>query len=257
MRRSILAAVFTVLVPMPLTAQDIMGGGINQSWGSTQLLLNSEKQAWAAPECIDEARWSIDCKGSPPPRQARPPATEVADEPALDEAALTFRPSIERRRRNFANFMNRSRAVDPAGADQLQAFLAQDVIGFVAKEVAPLGLRTDNLADAMTIYVIEAWEATNAKVMAPSRARSQALRRQMMRAIAGMPNLTAADDAVKQESAEAMLVQAVMVSNAIKLAIQKGDKTEIAAVQDAAQQGALATLGMDLRSMSMTEAGLR
>lgn len=55
--------------------------------------------------------------------------------------------------------MERSRAVDPAGVEQLRAFLAQDVIGFVSEEVAPLGRRTGNLADAMAIYVMEAWEA--------------------------------------------------------------------------------------------------
>lgn len=257
MRRPILAAALAALASGPAAAQDIVNWGIDQSWSSTQTLLNSEKQAWAAPECVDETRWSVDCEGSPPPRGSQPRETDAGAPTLPSEAALTFRPSPERRQRNFAAFLERSRAVDPRGAEQLQAFLAQDVIGFVGKEVAPLGLRTDNLADAMAIYVMEAWEAANATVMPPSRARALAVRRQMVRAIAATPAAAEADDAAKQESAEAMMVQAVLVSNAIKLAVQKGDKAEIAAVRDVARQGALATLGVDLTTMTMTEAGLR
>lgn len=123
---------------------------------TTQTLFNSEKQAWAAPACIDETNWSIDCKGSPPKRRSAPTTTEATE---TNEVALTFRPSPKRRQRDVAAFVERSRAVDPAGVEQLRAFLAQDVIAFVSEVVAPLGRRTGNLADAMAIYVMEAWEA--------------------------------------------------------------------------------------------------
>lgn len=253
MRCSILVSALVFLVSDSAAAQDLMSGSINQSWGSTQMLLNAEKRAWAAPECINETRWSTHCKGTPPQR-ARP---TTADTAVLDEAALTFRPSPERRQHNFADFIEGSRVAGHAGAEQLRAFLAQDVIGFVAKEVAPLGLRTDDLADAMTTYVMESWEAATAKVMPATRARAQAVRSQMDRAIAAASARLAEDDAAKQEIAETMLVQAVVVSNAIKLAVVEGDRNEIAAVQESAREGTSETLGIDLRSIAVTDAGLR
>ena len=68
MRHRVFAAALAALNGGAAPAQDIMSGGINESWGSTQLLLTPEKHAWAAPECIDGTCWSVDCKGSPPPR---------------------------------------------------------------------------------------------------------------------------------------------------------------------------------------------
>lgn len=267
MRRALLTLVTLAFTAVPAAAQDLMMGGINQSWTSTQLLLNSEKKAWAAPECVDDRQWSTDCKGPRPRAQQNRRAPQAlnldggtrtpAGGSAVSEAALTFRPSMERRQRNFAQFVEKSRAADPAHADELRAFLSQDVIGFVRKEVAPLGLRTDNVADAVAIYVEEAWQAANAKVLPPSRARSQAVRAQMVRAIGGNPAFASADDATKQEMAEAMMVQAVMASNAIKMAVQKGDRSEIAAVQAAVRKGARASLGIDLRAMALTDAGLQ
>jgi hypothetical protein len=243
--------ILVALIASPAAAQDIMSGDINQSWTSSQLLLNSEKKAWAAPECIDAARWSVDCPGPRPSKPAEQGTT------AGDGAELTFRPSPEQRRRNFAAFVEKTRAVDPAGAAGLEQALTTDVIGMVGTSVAPLGLRTDNVADAIAIYVMEAWEVANGQVLQPSRARAQAVRRQMVRAISATPDFARADDAAKQELAESMLIHAAMLSSSYQQAMAGGDKALMTAVSDAARQGAQASLGFDLRAMAMTEAGLR
>lgn len=263
MRRSVIAllALAAVLSPAtPTAAQDIVGGGINQSWTSTQLLLNSEKHAWAAPECVDDANWSVDCNrgraadSRRPDRSAMTAAPDTA--PAIDPAQLTFRPSRELRRRHFAQFIAKTRAVDPAGARELETFLATDVIDAISNQIAPIGLHTDNVADAMALYVMEAWEVVAGKVLPPSRTRALAVRRQMVRAIAATPTFARASDAVKQEMAEAMLVQAALVSASAAGARQNGPD-QVAAVRAAVKKGSRAALGFDLGEMTLTEAGLR
>ena len=264
MRRRLFAALATISVAfaaVPVAAQDIMAGGISQSWTSTQMLLNSEKRAWAAPECVDEESWSTACDAARPsrkPRSDRQAEAAARDAvPVMDDTALTFRPSLERRRRNFAQFIAKTRAVDPTGARELEGFLANDVIGILSSRIAPYGLRTDNVADAMALYVMEAWEVVNGKVLLPSRTRSLAVRRQMARAISSTSAFADASDAVKQEMAEAMLVQAGMISTASGLALQKNARDEIAALREAVKKGSRATLGFDLASMAMTDEGLR
>lgn len=132
-----------------------------------------------------------------------------------------------------------------------------DVIGEVGTYMGKVGLRPDDLADAIAIYVMDSWEASNGQQLKPDRERAQAVRRQMVRAILSTPEMAAASDATKQELAESMLVQTALVGSAYLTAVQQGDAAVIAAVSDAARKGAQATLGIDLRQMTITNAGLR
>lgn len=250
-----------LLAPPAAIAQDIMSGGIANSWSSTQLLLNAEKEAWAAPECVDPARWSVDCPGPRPQPRARteqPSATaDIPAAPAIDEGTLRFRPSLEQRQRNFARFVAKSRAADKAGGDEIERILSDDIIGLVGKQVAPLGLRTDDVADAVALYVMEAWEVANQQVLQPDRARAQAVRRQMVRAIAATPQFAASGDAAKQELAESLIVHAALLSSGYAQAKNDGNQPIMDAVSNAARKGAQDSLGMDLRTVTMTPAGLR
>lgn len=260
-RLALLLLTPALLAPPAATAQDIMSGGIANSWSSTQLLLNAGKDAWAAPECVDPARWSVDCPSPRPQPRAKteqPSATaDTPAAPAIDEAALRFRPSLEQRQRNFASFVAKSRAANKAGGDEIERLLSDDIIGLVGKQVAPLGLRTDDVADAIALYVMEAWEIANQNVLQPDRARAQAVRRQMVRAIASTPQLAASGDAAKQELAESMIVHAALLSSGYAQARNEGNQPIMDAVSDAAHKGAQASLGLDLRSMTLTPAGLR
>jgi hypothetical protein len=256
-----LFAAIPLLWSASASAQDLMMGGITQSWTSTQMLLNSEKQAWAAPECIDERRWAPSC-GPRPSRRAAPDtaraatADGIAAAPAIRPEQFRFTPSPAARQRNFASFINKVRSADPAGAQQLQAELTgQDIIGLIGQRVAPYGLSTTNVADAMAIYVMEAWEAVAGRTLPPSRERAQALKHQMERAAASTGTLEGASNATKQELAEAMLVQAAMISSMAETARGSGGE-QARAVSDAVAKGAQATLGIDLRRMTLTEQGL-
>lgn len=236
-------AAFALGIATAAAAQDLMGGGIVQSWTSSQLLLNAERRAWAAPVCTDEARGVVDCDAA----RDRPPA--------LDPARLRFRVSPEVRRRGYASFVAKSRAADPAGAAELERILANDPIPAIGAQIAAIGLRTDNVADAMAVYVMEAWEVVSGQLLAPSRARAQAVRRQMTHAIGFTPAFVDASDAEKQVLAEAMLVQAALIANAAIGARQNGPE-QLALVRAAVTKGARATLGFDLAGMTLTDRGL-
>lgn len=257
-------AALIAMSALPAAAQDLMMGGINQSWTSTQLLLNSEKKAWAAPECVDERKWSTDCKASRPQPNRRAPQPTKPDDAArarpsvaaADPASLSFRPSPERRKRNLAQFVAKTRATDPRGAAELEKFVADDLIGVVGTRIAPFGLRTDNVADAMALYVMEAWEFINDRQTPTTRARAMAVRGQIARSILAMPAIAEASDAAKQETADALLVQAAMVANGAAIVQRDGDRKQIEAWRAAVYQGSKATLGFDLKTIVITEEGM-
>jgi hypothetical protein len=265
MRHRIVSAMAALIATstLPAAAQDLMMGGINQSWTSTQLLLNSEKKAWAAPECVDERKWSTDCKAPRPQPNRRAPLALKPDGAArarpsgpVDAAALSFRPSPERRKQNLARFVAKTRATDPRGAAELEKFVADDLIGVVGTRIAPFGLRTDDVADAMALYVMEAWEFINDRQTPTTRARAMAVRGQIARSILAMPAIAEASDAAKQETADALLVQAAMVANGAAIVQRDGDRKQIEAWRAAVYQGSKATLGFDLKTIVITEEGM-
>ncbi|WP_343698327.1 hypothetical protein [Caulobacter sp.] len=79
----------------------------------------------------------------------------------VEAGSLTYRPDLERRRANLAQFVAKSRKADPAAAASLEALFAQgDIIEMTGQALSPYGLRVDNPADAYTIWWTTAWQAT-------------------------------------------------------------------------------------------------
>lgn len=176
--------------------------------------------------------------------------------PAPLRVKTSFRPSMAVRKRNFAQFVAKTRAVNPQGADQLQKQLgSQDVMGALGRGLAPLGLKTNDVADAMTLYVITAWNGTRGRSEDPTRVRCLAVRRQMAAAIANTPQFATATDAQKQEYSEAMLIHAMLLDATV--ADAKSKPQEMDKLKAAIAQGAKVTLGLDLRRLQLTDAGLR
>ncbi|MGK6320106.1 DUF6683 family protein [Sphingomonas sp. DT-204] len=175
--------------------------------------------------------------------------------PAAKAPAASFRyaPSRERRTANLARFVAKSRAVDPKSADELAKLFAQgDVIERMRPELAEYGLSVDDVADAYTVWWINAWHASRGLSEDVSDAVTASVRRQVTAAMAATPALRNAGDAAKQEMAESFLIQALLLSAAVEQA--KGDRAQLDAVSRAAVQGAHG-MGIDLPSMTLTEAG--
>jgi hypothetical protein len=166
---------------------------------------------------------------------------------------LAFKIVPAQRKRNLSNFVSKVRASDPAGADQLaQMFATTDVIDLVGKAMSGMGLRPDNLADAYAVYWSSAWHASVGSNDTPSREQFGKMKSQAAAALAATPEVANASNAVKQEFAESLLIQAALIDASLEQA--QNDPAMLKAIANAVRQGASA-MGLDLRSMTLTEDG--
>ena len=167
-------------------------------------------------------------------------------------ARLTYRPSMERRRANAARFVAKSRKRDPQGAARLEKqFATTDVIGDMERALAGYGMRADNVGDAYAAWWLNAWLASRGRVDTPPARQIAAVRAQSAQALTAA-GLAEATDAVKQEIAEANLVQAALIGAHMDQA--KANPALARRVAAAVVQGARAS-GLDLEAMELTDGG--
>ena len=170
-----------------------------------------------------------------------------------DMAALRYMPSKERRAANLAKFVQKTRAADPQGATDLQKLFAEgDFIERIGGLVAPIGLHIDNVADAYALWWITAWQATHGKNDDPKPAILAAVRAQAAAAVTATGEMARASDAQKQELAEALWVQTVLIDGAVEQA--KHDPARLRQVGDAVRQGARG-MGLNLDTIELTSKG--
>ena len=187
-----------------------------------------------------------------PRREPRPSQRPTA---ALSAASLDYAPSLEVRKRNYAQFTAKIRTKYPVAAANFETFLAsQDFVASMGRALKPYGLRTDNLADAFTVYLDSAWLASRGLQDEGNRAKAQALRKQVEAALLNVDALRQATDAMKQEMAETLLIQAALISAAVDQA--KADPALMRQVAANVTRDAR-TLGIDLSSMIVTQNGLQ
>lgn len=169
------------------------------------------------------------------------------------ETTLTFRPSLEQRRKNLAQFVARSRARDAEGAARMEALFASgDVIGRINGQLGAYGFRTNHVADAYAAWWINAWLASRGRTDDPTRPQIDAVRAQAAEAMRALPPLARASDAAKQEMAEAYLVQTALIGSALDAT--KGSPERMRHVAAAVSQSARAA-GLDLSAMTLTDRG--
>jgi hypothetical protein len=171
----------------------------------------------------------------------------------LNPAILVYRTSLSSRQRNLKNFVNKTRASDPAGASKMQElFASTDVIAAMEKGIAPYGLRVDNLADAYTVYWVNAWLGSRGRTDSLSKQEIGAVRKQAVNALSGTKEIALANDLQKQEFAEALLIQAALIDSYVNDA--KSNIAKMNKVKAAIAQGAKA-MGLDLYTMTLTDNG--
>ncbi len=168
-------------------------------------------------------------------------------------AILVYRPSLVARKKNLAQFVEKTRAIDSAGAAQLQQMFAQgDMIEQIGKGLAPYGLRTDNVADAYAAWWVNAWQAWAGVTDNGTREQAQAVKQQAARALSATPVFASATDPQKQEMAEALLIQAAMIGAvAEQLKTNPAVKPQI----KSAMTHAAKAMGLDFSKMKLTGAG--
>jgi hypothetical protein len=175
--------------------------------------------------------------------------------PALNPAKLNYIPSLALRKQHYAQFVEKTRRANPSGAAELEAMLAStDVIAAMSDGLRPFGLRIDSLADAYAVYWVNAWLASKGRPDSATRAQAQAVRKQAMLALVTARPLASATDAMKQELAETLLVQAALLDAAVQQA--KSDPALMSQVMDAARKGAL-SIGFDVSTVTLTPQGFK
>ncbi len=190
---------------------------------------------------------------SSPDGATRPSPGQGSAAGTPDPAIFGFAPSPERRAANLAHFVAVSRSTNRQSGDSLAALFAQgDIIERMRPELAKHALAIDNVADAYTLWWITAWQASRGVDEDVGNATTAAVRQQVMRSMDATGQLRTADDAAKQEMAESLLIQSLLLSAAVDQAKVKPDEKE--AVGRAAAQGALG-MGIDLSTMTLTEKG--
>jgi hypothetical protein len=236
--RNVLVAAFAsgALAPLPAMAQGVFDMGALTGSLSQGALIQSETARARASQIF-----------RPTPRT--PTARTV------DRAALVYHPSIAVRQRSMAQIVERLRRKDPAAAAEMQrTFARRDVIAEIGGVMKPVGLNPNNVADAIATYLVTAYYGVRGSTDGEP-AEFKAVSAQVARALSNDPAFTGASDAVKQEIAEGMLVQAVLANQAVQAAQKQ--PSAMPAIKAAISQGAQASFGMNLAKVRLGPGGLQ
>lgn len=227
--------VAAVLAPAPASAQGVFNMG---------MLTNTLSQGGSTQSESARANTSSVFRS-----MARVPRSAT-----VNRAAITYRPSTAVRQRNMQGFVARLRRVDPkSAADLQQTFARRDVVAEVGGVMRPVGLNPNNVADAMAMYLVAAYYGVRGSVDSkPSDYK--VVSAQLARAISTTPGFAGASDALKQEIAESMLVQAVLVDQAVQAAQKQ--PSAMPSIKAAIAKGSRAAFGFDVSKMQLGPNGL-
>jgi hypothetical protein len=189
------------------------------------------------------------------PKATQAPAKPAASAAAASTGALVYRPSVAVRHAHLARLAARMRTSDPAAAAELEALNAKGgLFGQLDAALAPMGLKSTDIGDAFSVYLMNAWLAARGRLDTPGLPIVGAVKAQVAQALLATPAIAAAPDKVKQEFAEAMLIQAAYIDAALQQAA--GQPERLRAVGRAAREGA-AALAIDLDRIELTPEGFR
>ena len=162
---------------------------------------------------------------------------------------LNYSPSKNLRQKNMTKFLADIQKSDPKFAASLQELNAQgDLIDLIDREIRPVGLSANNVADAYTVWWITAWEAVHGREVNPSSSMVANVKQQVEQSIASSSAFGQMNGEQKQTLAEVFLVQTLMIEAA------KGSPSLQAELPKAVNQGAQ-KMGLDLTTMDLTEQG--
>ncbi len=236
MRRRLLSALAAALLPAPVVAQDFSSiGGQYIDYGASMMAVGQLNNVLDGAAQRGAAR-------SRPSAPARTVDTRYRGSPAVSA----------RVRAQFADF---AAAADPANAARLRQVIGrQDLLAEWEKHVAVDGLRRGDVADAMTAYWVQNWQLATRTAFV-DRARVQAVRGQVARALTASPAFAGLDDAGKQEMAETFMLNFVAQGSAYSDAMTRRDQVQVQRLSEAAAARLRAEMKLDPRQIRLTAAG--
>ena len=149
------------------------------------------------------------------------------------------------------------RAQNPQAAAALQQAFSQDIIAQIRPAFEEVGLDSDDMADMMAAYWINAWEAANGIVgQKTDRALVQGAQRQIASTIAKNPAMAKLTDAQRQDIADTMILQSLLIAARMEGAVKQGPEAQrqmsAAIAQEAQQQ-----TKTDMRAVTLTADGFK
>jgi hypothetical protein len=165
---------------------------------------------------------------------------------------LSYRYSSAQTQANQRNFI--ARTTNPAARANLeQMFAAQPTLmDDISGAVRGYGFDPHNVADAYAVWWINVWGASQKQNIEPDAAMVAAVKQQARNAFAATPDFAKTSDADRQEYAEALLLQAIILGSALEQ--WKNDPKMLDQLAEAARKGAKAS-GLDLSLMTLTPDG--
>jgi len=150
--------------------------------------------------------------------------------------------------------VERIRANNPDGAQQFDIASRQnDMIGMFVEDAGRNGLDGNDVADVAALYWITAWSVVHRH--SPTDPQVAAVRRQVRGALAHAPELMAASDEEKQQMADDMIYQLMLLQAAYQQARSSHDEKALELLAQSTYRTALQNK-VDLRAMHLDERGL-
>lgn len=221
-------------------AQDL-GGALNLPMLGQSLTLSASIRAQAERDAARQGR-SLE-------------SFETKRHPTVARGSTRFRVSKAVRQQNLALLVGKVRQTDPKIAAQLQQnFAKSDPITAIAPALRRYNLRTDDVADAATAYLVSAWYGVRGRHDDPRQSYINGVKQQMHKVLLSVPSFVSSSNKTKQQMAEAMLVQ-LMINEA--LIAQTTNKPELLP-KTKSLIGKSARIGfkLDLTKLKLTTRGL-
>ena len=171
---------------------------------------------------------------------------------------FAFAPSAALRKHHTAEFFQAMRSggnVQMANVLET-AFASQDTFAGLDKVISVYGLKSNNLADSLTVFLDTLREAANGKDENVTRKQALAVRDQMALILLASPETASLTDPKKQELADALILNTLVVAAAFEAA-KAGDPSVRRELADQIQAMVKTSLGIDLRAVRLTDEGYR
>ena len=173
---------------------------------------------------------------------------------AAAKGSTTYKPSAAIRKGNVNDFVARLRRANPQFAATIAPGLTKgDPFAAVAPGLKRYGMRTNDVADAITLYFATVYYGARGEAGDPPEGHARALRDQI-RATVGRSAIARASDARKQRAAEPLFLLALLNEALVRRAVADGKEDEM---KEAMAQQGRSVLGFDVRQIRLTERGIR
>jgi hypothetical protein len=173
---------------------------------------------------------------------------------AASLAKLNYRASLDGRKQNIKVFLDGLRGLNPDVAGEFEKVFAQvDIIDEIGKAIAPYGMKTDNMADAYTVYFLNAWMAANGRTDQNTPEQIAGVQKMAANALGSTPDMLKLDDAKKQQFSEGLMIQGFLFD--AMLQATASDPVALAKVKADTKAGAK-EMGIDVDLFELTPAGL-